>query len=402
MKVFVSYAHTQGAWVWGRLVPVLKAGGAEVLIDRERFEAGFAVVGQMDGWQDQAERQLICWSADHAASDACRHEWRRALAKDPEFTAGLILLARLDGVALPAELPADLHQPLYIDLRDDSKPDSWELLLRGCAAEFGASAPAWLCVRDEVADALRRFRSVNLVVRGNRLRWRELIEDVKKQAVPDLALVDLQDPRAHMREGLLAAILAALRMGVVKLPKKPQDLVKFRDKILALGGQGADRPHALRSDPASVRVRRRSLRRLALAGHGGRQADDALRAVAHAFRPALAPRPSTLGDRLHRRRAAMNPVPLGALRLRTRHHLSAFWWLALLYRRPRVFQLDLEERGRLAIRRRSAYTCMVRPMCLSLRCGAAPAVWCLRERARTRAGRSRRRVSSKHPCGSDR
>ena len=105
MKVFVSYAHKQGAWVWGRLVPVLKAGGAEVLIDHERFEAGLAVVGQMDDMQDQAERQLICWTADHAASDACRHEWRRALAKDPGFQSGLILLARLDGAKLPAELP---------------------------------------------------------------------------------------------------------------------------------------------------------------------------------------------------------------------------------------------------------------------------------------------------------
>lgn len=237
MKVFVSYAHKQGAWVWGRLVPVLKAGGAEVLIDRERFEAGLAVVGQMDGLQDQAERQLICWSADHAASDACRHEWRRALAKDSGFTAGLILLARLDGTALPAELPADLHQPLYIDLREDSKPDPWELLLRGCGAEFGTSAPAWLCARDEVATNLGRFRSVNLMVRGKRLRWRELIDDAKQRIGHDLALVDLQDPRAHTREGLLAAILAALGMGVVKLPRKPRDLVEFRDKILALGGK---------------------------------------------------------------------------------------------------------------------------------------------------------------------
>ena len=245
MKVFVSYAHTQGAWVWERLVPVLKAGGAEVFIDHERFEAGRAVVGQMDAVQDQAERQLICWSADHAASNACGHEWRRALAKDPGFQSGLILLARLDGAALPAEIPTDLHQPLYIDLRDDSKPDSWQLLLRGCAAEFGTSAPAWLCARDEVATALARFRSVNLVVRGRKLRWRELIEDVKERAAPDLALVDLQDPRAHTREGLLAAMLAALGMGVVKLPKKPQDLAVFTDRVLALGGKVRIGPHAL-------------------------------------------------------------------------------------------------------------------------------------------------------------
>lgn len=238
MKVFVSYAHKQGAWVWGRLVPVLKAGGAEVLIDRERFQAGLAVVGQMDGLQDQAERQLICWSADHGASDACRHEWRRALAKDPVFQSGLILLARRDGHEMPAEFPQDRKQwPLYIDLSDDLQPDPWQLLLRGCAAEFGTSAPAWLCARDEVAEALRRFRSVNLVVRGRKLRWRELIEDVKERAAPDLALVDLQDPRAHTREGLLAAMLAALGMGVVKLPKKPQDLTVFTDRVLALGGK---------------------------------------------------------------------------------------------------------------------------------------------------------------------
>ena len=47
-KVFISYSHRQGDWVWDRLVPCLKAGGAEMLIDRERFEAGKALTGQMD------------------------------------------------------------------------------------------------------------------------------------------------------------------------------------------------------------------------------------------------------------------------------------------------------------------------------------------------------------------
>ncbi len=43
-KIFISYSHRQGDWVRGRLAPCLKAGGAEVLIDRERFEAGKAPV----------------------------------------------------------------------------------------------------------------------------------------------------------------------------------------------------------------------------------------------------------------------------------------------------------------------------------------------------------------------
>ncbi len=45
MKVFVSYSHKQGTWVWERLVPVLRAGGVDVRIDRERFEAGKSVIG---------------------------------------------------------------------------------------------------------------------------------------------------------------------------------------------------------------------------------------------------------------------------------------------------------------------------------------------------------------------
>lgn len=73
-KVFISYCHKQGEWVWDRLVPVLKAGGANVLIDRERFEAGKAIEGQMDATQDQAERQVLVLSPDDLGRTACTHE----------------------------------------------------------------------------------------------------------------------------------------------------------------------------------------------------------------------------------------------------------------------------------------------------------------------------------------
>lgn len=65
-KVFASYCHQQGEWVWNWLVPSLRAGGAEVCIDRERFQAGKAVAGQMDATQDAAEISVL------VLSPACR------------------------------------------------------------------------------------------------------------------------------------------------------------------------------------------------------------------------------------------------------------------------------------------------------------------------------------------
>jgi len=44
MKLFVRHSHAQADWVRERLVPCLKAGGAEVLIDHGRFVAGPPVV----------------------------------------------------------------------------------------------------------------------------------------------------------------------------------------------------------------------------------------------------------------------------------------------------------------------------------------------------------------------
>ncbi len=87
-KVFISYCHQQGEWVWNRLVPCLRAGGAQVLIDRERFEAGKGLLGQMDAVQDEADINVLVLSADYLASPNCLHEMARAVAGDPVFEQG--------------------------------------------------------------------------------------------------------------------------------------------------------------------------------------------------------------------------------------------------------------------------------------------------------------------------
>ncbi|MGH9841255.1 MAG: toll/interleukin-1 receptor domain-containing protein, partial [Blastocatellia bacterium] len=72
-KVFISYCHKQSDWVTNQLVPCLRAGGAEVLIDIERFRAGRAVIGQMDSLQDQADVTALISSSRVAPSrNLCR------------------------------------------------------------------------------------------------------------------------------------------------------------------------------------------------------------------------------------------------------------------------------------------------------------------------------------------
>lgn len=102
-KVFVSYSHQQGAWVHDRLVPVLRAGRAEVLIDRERFEAGAPSSGRWTHSRTQPTSLSWCfrpitWRATHA------HELRRAVARDPEFTEGLVVPVKRLAVALPESI----------------------------------------------------------------------------------------------------------------------------------------------------------------------------------------------------------------------------------------------------------------------------------------------------------
>ena len=90
-KIFVSYNHESGMWVFDRLIPALKAGGAEVLVDRERFMAGKGVINQMDYLQDQADKHLLVLTEKYLLSDYCRHEMERAIAVDPIFARGVVI-----------------------------------------------------------------------------------------------------------------------------------------------------------------------------------------------------------------------------------------------------------------------------------------------------------------------
>src|ERR1700732_2051207 len=91
VSVFISYCHKQGDWVWDRLVPCLRAGGADIHIDRERVKVGKAVVGQMDAGQADAAMAVLVLSLDYLNSPYCVHEMQRAIRRDPKFAHGLVV-----------------------------------------------------------------------------------------------------------------------------------------------------------------------------------------------------------------------------------------------------------------------------------------------------------------------
>lgn len=229
-RVFISYNHQQGPWVRERLTPCLEAGGAEVLIDRQRFTVGQPVVGQMDAWQDQADKHLLVLSPEYLNSRHCRHEMNRALECMKSQPVCVIPVLRNPCSNLPKVFNG-WNPLLYADLCDDRRPDPWAKMLQQCDADLGTAAPAWLTARDYIVRYLRRNQSVNLVVQKD-VNWRGLIDHITRDYLADLAVVNLEDPDTTSRRGLLATISNALGTRVA-LPEKPGDLAAFKALLSA-------------------------------------------------------------------------------------------------------------------------------------------------------------------------
>jgi hypothetical protein len=225
-KIFVSYSHAQGEWVRGRLVPCLKAGGAEVLIDCERFVAGKPLIGQIDASQDAAHMHLLILSPDYLKSENCSHELRRAVTYDPNFDKGMVLPVQRVKCELPPEIA--VANPLYVNLVDDNDAAAWKHLVTACDAYLGVPVPEWLLARDELTRLIERNQSVNLVVSG-KPKWRELIYHLGER-LGDLALVNLDMGSAASRSGLIEQIVRALGSRN-SVPGAPHDLGEL-DRVI--------------------------------------------------------------------------------------------------------------------------------------------------------------------------
>lgn len=218
-KVFISYRHTHREWVFDNLAPCLWAGGAEVLIDRNYFEAGKEVKGQGDALQDRADVNLLVFSKDYFESDYCLHEMKRAIARDPDFAAGTTVAVRRED----CDVPDEFKSVLYLDLFGGSYAGQWDKLLAACGADLGTDAEHWLARRNEALQFLQRGQSVNLVVKDNP-RWREMIEHLGAAHLPELRTVDLARGATASRRALVEELLKACGVNQ-PVPAPPEDLV---------------------------------------------------------------------------------------------------------------------------------------------------------------------------------
>lgn len=227
--IFISCSWNQGEWVWDRLVPVLRAGDAEILIDREQFEAARALNQQMDGVQDRAGLHVLVLSPEYLASNACQHEMKRAIALDPNFERGVAVPI----LRIKCEIPRTIKRPnpLYVDLCDDNKPEAWDLLLRKCSLDVGTTAPEWLRARDAIRLHLKRGESVNVVVAGQ-ARWRPLLDHLRSDPALGLGVVKLDTIEAMHRPSLVREILKQCGCPAGgPIPDKPRDLVALSQAL---------------------------------------------------------------------------------------------------------------------------------------------------------------------------
>jgi len=236
MRFFVSYAHRHGDWVHRNLIPILRAAGAEVLVDVDRFKAGKTVIGQMDDLQRKADRHLLVITSDSVASDYCRHEIEQALKTDPDFEKGKVIVIRRDNTPLPPELSSTAGigtGPLHVDLREDGETAPWDLLLKSCdQPPLGTSAPNWLQALDRTCRHLERGESVNLIV-GDHIAWKTFQRQLIDTRFDRLGVVSLRKPGTIPREGFVTEVLKVTSGPLPSpVPAPPYDLPLLTEKLL--------------------------------------------------------------------------------------------------------------------------------------------------------------------------
>jgi hypothetical protein len=123
--VFISYSHSDKAWVTTVLLPKLELHGFSVMIDLRDFQSGAFGIEEMERAIEQCRKVLLVLTRHYVESEWCRFENALAQTLDPGASARKMIPVVKERCDLPLRLRAIQHRDL--SRGDDAE---WDLLTR--------------------------------------------------------------------------------------------------------------------------------------------------------------------------------------------------------------------------------------------------------------------------------
>lgn len=123
--IFISYSHTDRAWVSSELLPKLEGSGLSVLIDFKDFSAGAFGIEQMENAVTNCRKIVLVLTPKFVESEWCKLENVMAQTLDPGASRRKLIPILKERCDLPLRLRT-LH---YRNLTAND-PEEWNLLIR--------------------------------------------------------------------------------------------------------------------------------------------------------------------------------------------------------------------------------------------------------------------------------
>jgi hypothetical protein len=192
-SVLVSYSQHQAEWVQKRLLPVLKAGGANLVpkltyneVYNDRGKSITELIGER---VDGDNIIIVILSEEYWKNPDCLVEWTRALKRNEGSSNGInIIPITREECRSPNELTHSILP--CVNLIDDGVEDQWGRLLAECEISLRTKVIDWLDALEEMVLLLGQRRSVNLVA-SDPVKWHALIEAVDERLNAGMRILDL-------------------------------------------------------------------------------------------------------------------------------------------------------------------------------------------------------------------
>jgi TIR domain-containing protein len=166
--VFLSYSHCDQEWVRSELLPQIEANGLQVCIDFRDFEAGAAIVDEIQRGADESRKTLLVLTEDYLNSEWTTFERYLVQTGDPANRQRRLIPLRKG----ECELPKSVRYLTYVDFVNPANLKiEWTKLLKALGSAGQASLPS--------APESPAAKQVDTTTRSARQGFEALLEMVR-------------------------------------------------------------------------------------------------------------------------------------------------------------------------------------------------------------------------------